>query len=257
MEKQISGVSGYEDESAGVLFFVGFGDGNLWHPMLRYAMAHGYRGEAQDHRKGDVCQGSAPCVGTDQVEGLEAEGGEGGESTADADHDEEADVIGGGESAAVQGERAEVADDEGTDHVDENRADGKADADIEGEHQPADGVAQEAAKRTADRNPEIRHRLPRSSSYGGGQIGRGHQPGCPAVLGDLIPVTGSYNMTMLIQIRRKGFGAALEAAVTWIGDGLRAKSSRHWFPGGWRGQDTDRLHGQMQSLTGRGAPLSG
>src|SRR6266852_3637031 len=119
--------------SAGIFFFVGFGDGYLWHPVLRHAMAHGYCGEAQDHRQGDVCQGPAPCFGTDQVEGLEAEGGEGGESTADADHDKEADVIGGGVSAAVQGEGAEVADDEGTDHVDEDGADGEADTDIEGE----------------------------------------------------------------------------------------------------------------------------
>src|SRR6266851_9238138 len=119
--------------SAGIFFFVGFGDGYLWNPMLRQTMANGDRSQAQHHRQGDICQCSAPGVGTDEVEGLETEGGEGGESAADAHHDKEADVVGGRVSAAVQCERAVVADDEGADHVDENRADGKANTDVEGQ----------------------------------------------------------------------------------------------------------------------------
>ena len=69
--------------------------------MLREAMADGDCGEAQHHRQSDIYQGPSPGVGTDQVEGLETEGGEGGESAADTHHNEEADVIGRGVSAAV------------------------------------------------------------------------------------------------------------------------------------------------------------
>jgi hypothetical protein len=62
----------------------------------------------------------------DQVEGLEAEGGEGSKSAADTHHDKEADVVGGRVSAAVQRERAEVADDERADYVDEGMPMGKS-----------------------------------------------------------------------------------------------------------------------------------
>ena len=133
--------------------------------MLRQAMPNGDRGQAQYDRQSDICQGSAPRVGTDQIECLQAERGEGGESATDPHHDKEADVIGGWISAAVQGKRPEVADDKRADHVDENGTDGKANTDVEGEHQFADCEAQESAERTTDHNPEIRHRLPRSSSW--------------------------------------------------------------------------------------------
>ena len=94
-------------------------------------MANGDRSQAQHHRQGDICQGPAPCVGTDEVEGLETEGGEGSESAADPHHDKEADVIGGRVLAAVQRERAEVADEKRADHVDEDGADWKTDVYIE------------------------------------------------------------------------------------------------------------------------------
>src|SRR5258708_2264512 len=125
--------------SAGIFFFVGLGNGYFWHPMLRQTMANGDRSQAQHHRQSDICQSPAPCVGADQIEGLEAEGGEGGESAADPHHDKEADVIGGRVSAAVQREGAEVADNEAAEHVDEHRADAKANTDTEGREQPGDG----------------------------------------------------------------------------------------------------------------------
>src|SRR5580700_8826805 len=125
--------------------------------MLRETMANANRSQAQHQRQSDVCQGPAPCIGTDQIEGLKAEGGEGGESAADPHHNEESDVIGDRVSAAVQGQRAEVADDERTNHVDEESTDWKANTDIEREHQLAEGEAQKAAERTTDRNPEIGH----------------------------------------------------------------------------------------------------
>src|SRR5258707_11666561 len=99
--------------------------------MLRQAMASGNRSQAQHYRQSDICQDPAPGARTHQIEGLEAEGGEGGKSAADPHHDKEADVIGGRVFAAVQRERAEVADDERADHVDEKGADWKANTDIE------------------------------------------------------------------------------------------------------------------------------
>jgi hypothetical protein len=163
--------------------------------MLRQTMAGGNRGQAQHHRQSDVCQSPAPHAGTYQFEGLETEGGECSETAADPHHDKEANVIGDWVFAAVQRERAEVADDEGANHVDENGADGKANTDIEGEHQPADRVAQDPTQCTADRNPEIRHRLPRSSSLlEEVKLAEVISRVIQAVLGDLIPVTQSYNM---------------------------------------------------------------
>src|SRR3954451_916387 len=113
--------------------------------MLCQTMAYRDRGKAQPDRQSDIDQGLAPRVGTDQIEGLEAEGGEGGESAADPDHDEEPKIFGDWISAAVECKRAEVADDERADYVDENCANWKTDTDIEREHQLADCEAQETA----------------------------------------------------------------------------------------------------------------
>src|ERR1700733_14871657 len=90
--------------------------------------------------------------------------GEGGKAPADSDHDKDANVFGDGISAVVQGERAEVADDERADHVDKDGADGEANTSVEGNCELADGEPQESAQCTTDHNPEIGHRLPRSSS---------------------------------------------------------------------------------------------
>src|ERR1700733_14871656 len=109
-------------------------------------------------------RGPGPGARTGEVKGLEAEGGEGGKAAADSDHDKDANVFGDGISAVVQGERAEVADDDGADHVDKDGADGEANTSVEGNCELADGEPQESAQCTTDHNPEIGHRLPRSSS---------------------------------------------------------------------------------------------
>jgi hypothetical protein len=160
---------------AGVLFAGRFSDCLRWDGAVGEEMAGSYCGDAQNDGEDDVGEGSAPGAGAHQVEGLEAEGRESGEASADADHDEEAEVLGGGIAAALQGEGAEVADDKGPEHIDENGAEGKSDA--VGECETRDGVTQETTQSTADCDPEIGHRLPRCSSDYEDRIGRGHQPG--------------------------------------------------------------------------------
>ena len=141
--------------SAGVFFFGCFGDGYVGDGVLGEAMADCDCGDTQHDGKDDICQSSAPRAGAGEIESLQAEGGEGGKSAADTDHDEETNVFGDRMLAAMQGQRAEVSDDEGAEHVDEDGAKGESAA--VGEGKPGDGVTQESAQSTADRNPEIRH----------------------------------------------------------------------------------------------------
>ena len=95
---------------------------------MRQEMTGGDGGQTQDDREKDVRQCSAPGARAEQIEGLKAEGGEGGKASADSDHDEEAEVVGDGIPAALQSERSEVSDDEGAKHVDKDGAIWKCDA---------------------------------------------------------------------------------------------------------------------------------
>jgi hypothetical protein len=56
-----------------------------------------------------------------------------------------------------------------------------------------------------------------------------------AVLGDLIPVTQSYSMGNFIS-------------------GGSQKAAAQWLQAAGVGKTFDRLHGQVQSMAGRGAP---
>jgi hypothetical protein len=152
----------HEVSLPGVLFLAGFGDCLRRDGAVGEKMARGYCGDAQDDGEKNVGESSAPCAGAHQVEALEAEGGEGSKASADADHDEEAEVIGYRIAAALQGEGAEVANEERPKDIDEDGAERKADA--VGERETREGVTQKATQCTADCDPEIGHRLPRCSS---------------------------------------------------------------------------------------------
>jgi hypothetical protein len=64
--------------SAGELFFCGLDDGNRRVSVLRKAMTEGHGSQTEDNREGDVRQSSPKCTAAREVEGLEAEGREGG-----------------------------------------------------------------------------------------------------------------------------------------------------------------------------------
>lgn len=88
-------------------------------------MAGGDGGDAEGDREQDVGQRLAGATVAQKVEGLEAEGGEGGKAAAQADHDEEAGVVIEGIAAAGGGECGEKADDARADDVDEDGSPGE------------------------------------------------------------------------------------------------------------------------------------
>ena len=101
-----------------------------------------------------------PCAGAEQVVGLHAEGGEGSEAAAEADHDKDADGLGHLETASADRESAEEADDKRAYDVDENGGPGKAGA-VSRKHLAAECITKSAANGAAERNPQIEiHLLP-------------------------------------------------------------------------------------------------
>src|SRR5665213_2208771 len=106
--------------SARVLFFLIGGDGKDRIAAVRDHMTQRHRAETKQNREYNIGQGAAPLPGPQQVEGLQAEGREGRKAAAQTDHHEQADVLGSFESAAGKGKRPEEANDETSDHVDED-----------------------------------------------------------------------------------------------------------------------------------------
>ncbi len=90
--------------------------------------------------------------GAKEVEALEAEGGEGGEASTDAHHNEEARVLRDLVAGAMEGERPEVADDEAAEDIDEYGVPGEGGGEVEAE--PGEGVSKQTAEGAAEGDVE-------------------------------------------------------------------------------------------------------
>src|ERR1700761_816645 len=149
----------HEPPSATVFLFLGLRDRDGVAALLGYDVAQGYCAETEQDREAHVEQCLAPCTGTQQIVGLHAERRECREAAAEADHDKDSDGLRHLETAAADRQRAEEADDERSDDVDENCGPGKSGVLIE--HRAAKRIPQAATDGTTERNPEIEiHFLP-------------------------------------------------------------------------------------------------
>lgn len=111
-------------------------------------MTGGDGGQADDDGDDDVGQGLKGAAIPHQVQGLQAERRKRGEPPANPDHHEGSDVGGDGEAALIGRQRAEEADDEGAQDVDQDGAPGELRAGDPGDEDGEPGAG-DAAERSA------------------------------------------------------------------------------------------------------------
>src|SRR5258708_145829 len=116
------------------------------------AEPHGNQAEGQGQR--EVGGGGERPPGAQQVESLEAEGGEGGVAAAQPDHDELPPKRADQQASVRAGEGGEEADDEGADDIDEDRHPRKSHR-PQRRRQQAAAIARRAAERAAEADREI------------------------------------------------------------------------------------------------------
>ena len=118
------------------------------------------REQAQHHRQGDVAEGLGPLAGPQEVERLQAEGGEGRIAAAHAHDEERARFQFRKPGSTRKGiDRGQETDEERSCHVHGNRAPGERIPERAG-NQVVAPVAPCAADGAAERNPEIDHARP-------------------------------------------------------------------------------------------------
>src|SRR5581483_2611479 len=117
-------------------------------------MAEPDREQTENDRAGDVAAGSHPFAIARQVEGLQAEGGEGRIPTADADHEKRPSAAADEPAPVRPGEGAKETDEEGAGEIDQERAPGKSFAPVR-RHDAVQPEAEHAAERAAECDQKI------------------------------------------------------------------------------------------------------
>lgn len=85
-------------------------------------MTHRDRSDAEPHREQDIQRSPYPRSRAQEVKRLQAEGGEGGKSSADSDHDKQAQLLRNWVLPLCQRERAKKSNKQRAEHIDQQGA---------------------------------------------------------------------------------------------------------------------------------------